>query len=65
MCAAVRRLVRELDVPVREALAMATAVPASLIGQDEHFGRLAPGRRVNVIHLDRGFGAVSFLDACS
>ncbi len=62
MCTAVRRLVRELDVPVGEALAMATALPASLIGHSDHLGRLVPGARAHVIHLDRDFGAVSFLD---
>ncbi len=43
------RNIAGLGVPLETALAMATTVPAALIGHD---ARLAPGARADILHLD-------------
>jgi N-acetylglucosamine-6-phosphate deacetylase len=48
---AVRYAVGEVGLPLEEALAAATAVPAGLLGRDD-LGRLAPGCRADVVALD-------------
>jgi N-acetylglucosamine-6-phosphate deacetylase len=47
---ALRNLV-SLGVGLDAALAMATALPAQLIGQDGRLGALAPGRTADFLHL--------------
>jgi N-acetylglucosamine-6-phosphate deacetylase len=47
---ALQVLVRDVGVPVERALAMATSVPAQLLGRRD-VGRLAPGARADVVHL--------------
>ncbi len=49
---AVRWLVHALDVPLVDALQMASWTPACLIGVNHRYGRLAPGYRASFIHLD-------------
>jgi N-acetylglucosamine-6-phosphate deacetylase len=49
---AVRYVVGALGLPLAEALKMATATPARLLGLDGRIGGLAPGARADLIHLD-------------
>ena len=46
-----RFLTREVGVPLAEALRMATAAPAEVLGRRD-IGRLAPGARADFVHLD-------------
>lgn len=48
-------MVREVGISPETALAMASRVPATLIGMADQFGTLAPGRRADLVHLDRGW----------
>lgn len=48
-------LVREVGISPETALAMASRGPATLIGMADQFGTLAPGRRADLVHLDRGW----------
>ena len=48
---AVRYVVRTLDLPLADALRMATSTPARLLGLDDRIGRLAPGLRADLVHL--------------
>ncbi len=48
---AVRNLVKLCDTPLEEALAMATSVPARLIGKAREIGTLAPGARADMVLL--------------
>ncbi len=49
---AVRWLVRTLDVPIGDALAMASATPARLLGIGHRYGGLVPGMAASLVHLD-------------
>lgn len=51
---AVRNVVTKVGLPIAASLAMATSVPARLIGQDRQRGRLAPGTAADFIWLDEG-----------
>jgi len=48
---AVAVMVREVGLPMGRALAMATSVPAAVIGRAGDLGHLAPGRRADLVHL--------------
>jgi N-acetylglucosamine-6-phosphate deacetylase len=52
MASAVRNCVRMLDLPLAEALPLATTAPAAFLGIDGWLGRLAPGCRANLVALD-------------
>lgn len=52
MATAVRNMVRHASVPLREALAAASAAPAAAIGLQHELGRIAPGFRADLVHLD-------------
>lgn len=49
---AVRVLRDEVGLPLARALAMATRVPAAVLGLSASCGTLAPGRQADFIHLD-------------
>ncbi|MGS4944902.1 N-acetylglucosamine-6-phosphate deacetylase [Meridianimarinicoccus sp. RP-17] len=49
---ALRVLTRDVGVPLAEAVSMATAAPADLIGQGGRRGRFVAGARADVLHLD-------------
>ena len=57
---AIALLVHDLGTPLVRALAMATSIPATLIGADARRGHIAPGRRADLVHL----GADLDLRAC-
>jgi N-acetylglucosamine-6-phosphate deacetylase len=48
---AVEQCVVSLKLPLAQALRMATATPAQLLGLDRQIGRLAPGARADLVHL--------------
>lgn len=52
MDAAVRHMVSVAGVPLAAALQMATSAPARLLGLRDGRGRLLPGGRADVVHLD-------------
>jgi N-acetylglucosamine-6-phosphate deacetylase len=49
---AIRNMVRVVGLPLADALAMATSVPAALIGRADRLGCLAPGCPANFIRLN-------------
>ena len=52
---AVRNVVNFLDVPLAEAVAMASLVPARIIGLGDRKGSLAPGKDADLVVLDENY----------
>jgi N-acetylglucosamine-6-phosphate deacetylase len=52
MASAVRNAVHRVGIPLEEALAMASAVPAAFLGMEHERGRIAPGLRADLVLLD-------------
>ncbi len=52
MAGNVRRLSRELGVPLADAVRMASTTPAAALGMGDRFGRLAPGFAADLVLLD-------------
>jgi N-acetylglucosamine-6-phosphate deacetylase len=52
MASAVRNCVRMLDLPLAEALPLATTAPAKFLSIDGWLGHLAPGYRADLVALD-------------
>ena len=53
MIGALQRLVRNVELPLEKALAMATSIPARAAGLQREHGHLREGARANVVLLDR------------
>ncbi len=49
---ALKIMVQDVGISPARALAMATAIPASVIGAQGDYGHLVPGRAANLVHLD-------------
>ena len=49
---AVRYCVDAVGVPLADALAMASRVPAAFLRRDRDLGRIAPGYLASLVHLD-------------
>ena len=63
MATAVRNCVRDLGVPLEQAVRMASRVPAAFLGLDRELGRIAPGFRASLVALDdRGTVLESWID---
>lgn len=54
MAGTLRRLVRNVRLPLETALAMVTSIPARAAGLHEDHGRLSAGARADIVLLDRG-----------
>jgi N-acetylglucosamine-6-phosphate deacetylase len=52
MASAVRNTVRHLGLPLEQALAMASRVPAAFLRLESELGRIAPGLRASLVLLD-------------
>ena len=52
MAGAVRNAVDYLAIPVEEALRMASAYPAAILGLDSDLGRITPGYRADLVQLN-------------
>ena len=52
MASAVRNCVQLLDLPLADALRLASASPAAFLGVDDWLGQLAPGYRADMVALD-------------
>lgn len=58
---AVRYATRLMGARLSEALAMASLTPARFLGLDGEIGRLAPGRRADLVVLDEGLEVIDTL----
>ncbi|HEY6943466.1 N-acetylglucosamine-6-phosphate deacetylase [Dokdonella sp.] len=58
MASAVRNTVATLGVPLEDALRMASTWPAEFLGVGAERGRIAPGRRADLVELDAGLRVV-------
>ena len=52
MATAVRNTVRHLGLPLEQALAMASRVPAAFLRLESELGRIVPGLRASLVLLD-------------
>jgi N-acetylglucosamine-6-phosphate deacetylase len=52
MATAIRNCVRSLGVPLTEAIRFASVNPAEFLGVADKLGRLAPGRRADMVAID-------------
>jgi N-acetylglucosamine-6-phosphate deacetylase len=59
---AVANCVREVGIPLPEALCMASTYPARLLGLDQKMGRIAPGYLANLAIFDADFHMVGVVD---
>ncbi|HEY8339686.1 MAG TPA: N-acetylglucosamine-6-phosphate deacetylase [Egibacteraceae bacterium] len=65
MAEAVRRAVRDVGLPLADAVAAATTTPAQALGLADVAGTLAPGRRADLVVLDDDLEVVAVMAAGS
>ena len=58
LCDAVRNMVEKADVPLREAVEMASTTPARVAGAADRKGSIAPGMDADITVLDRGLSVM-------
>jgi N-acetylglucosamine-6-phosphate deacetylase len=58
LCDAVRNMVKKADVPLREAVEMASATPSRVAGAADRKGGIAPGMDADITVLDRGLSVM-------
>jgi len=59
MIEAVRNAVSLLEIPLADALIMASRTPATFLGLEGELGRIAPGYRADLVAFDANFEVVS------
>ena len=52
---AVKNAYQKCNIPLNQALAMASRYPAEYLGIENHLGSLKPGYRANLVHFDSNF----------
>ncbi|HEY9625897.1 MAG TPA: N-acetylglucosamine-6-phosphate deacetylase [Coleofasciculaceae cyanobacterium] len=62
MIEAIANCVNHLDLPLAEALRMASTYPAKLLGLEDELGKIAPGFVANLAIFDRAFQIVGRVD---
>jgi len=62
LMAAVANCVRHLQLPLAEALSMASWYPARAIAQDHHLGLIAPGYLANLVIFDQSLRVTAVID---
>jgi len=58
LCDAVRNMVKKADVPLREAVEMASTTPSRVAGAADRKGSIAPGMDADITVLDRGLSVM-------
>ena len=56
---AVKNAVNVCNIPLDEALSMASRYPAEYLGIDDHLGTLKAGHRVDIVHFDSNFNVLN------
>ena len=56
---AVKNAVNVCNIPLDEALSMASRYPAEYLGIDDHLGTLKAGHRVDIVHFDSSFNVLN------
>jgi N-acetylglucosamine-6-phosphate deacetylase len=51
----VRNMTQLADVPLYEAVRMASLTPATIVGIDDHFGSIQPGKAADLVLFDDRF----------
>jgi N-acetylglucosamine-6-phosphate deacetylase len=59
MATAVRNCVRGAQIPLADALRMASSTPARFLGLEQTIGALRPGMRADLVALDRELRAAA------
>ena len=52
---AVKNAYQKCNIPLNQALAMASRYPAEYLGIANHLGSLKPGYKANLVHFDSNF----------
>src|SRR5207237_8663348 len=58
MIEAVRNAIGLLDVPLADALIMASRTPAAFLGLESELGRIAPGYRADLVAFNKNFEVI-------
>jgi N-acetylglucosamine-6-phosphate deacetylase len=58
MASAVRNTVRMLNMPLAQAVTLASANPSAFLGLGHCLGRIAPGYRANLVWADDGLNVL-------